>query len=300
MRMWRKRNASSPAKVERSRGDELLAGRGVCSWPQTRAGVRPAPARPTAAAMEHLCPITDAALEHGLARRRAGGRAARRAARGSSAGIAIARGRPIARQPAVRRASRRPSSTSIREHLLDEQRVALGACARSCPRSSRRARPCAEEVLRRAARSRPRCSGSSMTRGRVLLAAGPARPDRRAAPAARGRRAGRRVASPVRRGTRCRSRNVGSRPVDVVEDERPRGRSRRAPRAGGGSPRRSPRPDAALSARPSAAATRSAISSRAVGHPASVRRHLRPGISSPVARPRRTISATGQKVMPSP
>ena len=239
-------------------------------------------------------PITDGGLDH---RRSSGVEASRRAA--SRAWI-VGGTSMSARSP--RRATRRPStlrspsSIEHREHLLDEQRVALGrvddragcSSSSSAPRAGSR-RPAASR-RRRAARARSTASAASHHSGCALEELVP----RRAHDEEQ-----RRVAACS---TRCstRSRNVGSAQW-MSSKTTTSGRRARAPRGACARPRRAPRPGTASRRgrsptrrgrrrrRPSRRAPRA--SPRAVG------RVVARAISAACRAP---ISASGQNVMPSP
>ena len=195
-----------PASVDRLGPDQLLAH----ERHQVRAAPSGAPAPATSSA---TAPAPELLAHDGRrarsprARRSPAGRGGRRAAPGSSAGPP--RGEVAGRRPAAVLADEQAVVDQHRQHLLDEQRVALGA-PRRCGRAASGAEPGrAEQVLdqarrprrRRAARagSTPRCASRRPT---------PA--GRRAAPAGPGRAAGSARPATSRRGARSGRGSVGS------------------------------------------------------------------------------------------
>ena len=180
------------------------------------------------------------------------------------------------------------------EHLLDEERVALGRLDDALP-ETRRDGEVADQSLDELARTRRSLSGESGTRRG-------ARPGRRPGRARSRRASGRarqrsRIAAPpenAERRTRA-GRAASARPSGCRRSRRRAGAARRASRRSGGTPRRSP-----PVSRAAAGADR--IQDQPGGHRASldVRQQLGERRSGSAPATPRTISASGRYVIPSP
>ena len=276
---WLKRKPSSPSKSERSGRSELLARRGRGGCRPARRRRRGARSSATRAAVEQ--PAFDrSALEH----------------------------RPLVRLEPVdagreQRLDRRRHGVVCgvgivgehREHLLDEQRVALGRVddAIAERRSDGRRRSSSPSI----SSSDSSCARAARARRASCRGRGAAQDGRASKRSGRARQRSR-IGAPLEKPSdvleQVEQRRLG--PVDVVHDDDEGSRRRRASRRAGGTPRRSP---PASPARRSRRSRRRSAAPRSAPRSTSARSSSSAGSGSAPATSR-TISASGRYVMPSP